>query len=135
VVQLGGKDEQLIPGTTDRRGHQDIRRSICLLKLADLHIGIVSSLMHAAQATGTKAIILFGGFERYTGHGYSMVTPIESTVDCSPCARPGNIVEPCPRNNRCMEEIQPDTVYTKACELLFEKGFNVSTSSRKEQVS
>ena len=118
VIQLGGSGEQYIKGTVDLTGKQDIRRSIALIKAANLHIGIVSSLMHGAAATGTEAIILFGGFERYSLHGYKNIHPIESHIECSPCIQAHTKIEKCPINNQCMREITPEIVFNKTAEVL-----------------
>lgn len=118
VIQLGGSGEQYIKGTVDLTGKQDIRHSMAIIKAASLHIGIVSSLMHGAAATGTEAIILFGGFERYFLHGYKNVHPIESHIPCSPCIEAHTNIEKCPLNNQCMREITPEIVFNKVAEIL-----------------
>lgn len=118
VIQLGGSGEQHIKGTVDLTGKQDIRHSIAIIKAANLHIGIVSSLMHGAAAAGTEAIILFGGFERYLLHGYKNIHPIESHIECSPCIQAHTKIEKCPLNNQCMQEITPEIVFNKAVEVL-----------------
>lgn len=117
VIQLGASGELSIRGTVDLTGKQDIRHSIAIIKAANLHIGIVSSLMHGAAATGTDAVILFGGFERYSLHGYENVHPIESCIECSPCIQPHTKIEKCPINNQCMREITPDVVFNKTAEV------------------
>ena len=118
LVQLGGEGEQPVRGAIYLAGTTDIRRSIAVIKAADLHIGIVSSLMHGAAAVGTPAVILFGGFERYSLHGYKNITPVESYISCSPCIQPHAVIEQCPFNNKCMREITAEAVYEKVDELL-----------------
>jgi ADP-heptose:LPS heptosyltransferase len=125
VIHLGGNHDIPLPETVDRLGKQDIRRSIAILKCADVHIGVVSSLMHAAEAVKTPAVILFGGFERYSAHGYASIHPIESAIDCSPCAQPNTVMDVCPKNNRCMEEILPGTVFDKVRDILMAKGYDI----------
>ena len=117
VIQLGGFGELHIKGAVDLTGKQDIRHSMALIKAANLHIGVVSSLMHGAAATGTEAIILFGGFERYSLHGYKNIHPIESSIECSPCIQAHTKIEKCPINNKCMHEITPEIVFNKAVEV------------------
>jgi ADP-heptose:LPS heptosyltransferase len=118
VIQLGSSGEQNIKGTVDLTGKLGIRHSIAVVKAANLHIGIVSSLMHGAAATGTEAIILFGGFERYSLHDYKNIHPIESHIECSPCIQPYTKMEKCPLDNRCMREISPEIVFRKTAEVL-----------------
>ena len=115
---MGGSGEQNIKGAVDLTGKLGIRQSIAVIKAANLHIGIVSSLMHGAAATGTEAIILFGGFERYSLHGYKNVHPIESHIECSPCIQAHTKMEKCPVDNQCMREISPEIVFRKASEVL-----------------
>jgi len=125
VVQLGGADDTPVQSTCNRLGGQDIRRSIAIIKEADLHIGVVSALMHGAEAVHTPAIIIFGGFERFSAHGYSSIHPIETSIDCSPCAEQNTAMTACPRNNRCMRQISPEMVLTKARELLSMRGYEL----------
>lgn len=117
VIQLGTVSEYHIEKTTNMLGTQDIRRSIALIQAADLHIGVVSSLMHGAAAVGTPAVILFGGFERFSIHDYSTVHPFESHIPCSPCIQANTKMEKCPLQTQCMREITPEKVYRKVLEL------------------
>lgn len=118
VIQLGGAGERHIAGSINLIGTQDIRQSIALLKTADLHIGVVSSLMHGAAAVGTHAVILFGGFERFAAHGYDNVYPLESTIPCSPCIEANTTMTKCPLNTQCMRDISPEMVYNKVLDVL-----------------
>jgi len=118
IIQLGGEADAPVAGAIHRAGTMDIRKSIAVIEAADLHIGIVSSLMHGAAAVGTPAVILFGGFERYAMHGYATVTPLESYISCAPCIQPHAVMEPCPYNNKCMRELTPETVFEKVAEVL-----------------
>ena len=107
-----------IEGTINMLGTQDIRRSIAIIEKADLHIGVVSSLMHAAAAVQTPAIILFGGFERFSIHDYTNIIPFESTIPCSPCIKANTAIEKCPLNTQCMRDITPRMVSKKVKEIL-----------------
>lgn len=118
VVQLGDDRDYRIRGAHDFVGKQDIRRSIAIIAKADVLVGIVSSLMHAASAVNTPAIIIYGGFERYQAHGYGNVTPIESPIDCSPCVQAHANMEPCPIHNRCMREIEPERIHRAVMDTL-----------------
>ncbi len=118
VLQLGSAGEEHIAGSINMIGTQNIRRSIALIKFVDLHIGIVSSLMHGAAAVGTPAVILFGGFERFSAHGYKNVHPLESTIPCSPCIEANKKMTTCPLNTRCMRDITPDKVYNIVRDIL-----------------
>ncbi len=113
IVQLGGKEDIPIDGTINLINKLSIRESAAIISLAELHIGIVSSLMHIAEAVNTKAIILFGGFERYGAHDYNHITPIESNIDCSPCGLINTKMTPCTNDMKCMREISPEIVIRK----------------------
>lgn len=120
-IQLGNSSEIPIRGSINFLGKQNIRLSIALIKKADLHLGIVSSLMHGAAAVGTPAIILFGGFERFALHQYENMYPVESHIECSPCIKVDEKMQQCPFNNRCMFEITPEMVIDKMSVI----GYNV----------
>lgn len=118
IVQLGNHNEIFISGSKNLLGKLSIRDSIALIQQADLHIGVVSSLMHGAEAVGTKAVILFGGFERYLAHQYSNIVPIESNITCSPCGLVNSVISPCPNNNECLRQITPGIVLDKVYSVL-----------------
>lgn len=118
IIQLGSTDDSSIEGTINMTGKTTLRESASIISLANLHIGIVSSLMHISEAVSTTALILFGGFERYKAHDYKNIIPFESFVDCSPCGVINTNMSPCSYNNKCMKEISVDTVFKKAEELL-----------------
>ena len=110
VIQLGSENENYIQGTTNMTHLKEIRESVAIINEASLHIGVVSSFMHAAAATNTDSIILFGGFEKYSAHQYINITPIESNIECAPCGKTNQKILPCPNNNRCMNEIPPEKI-------------------------
>ncbi len=118
VIHLGGSDEKAIDGAVNFLGSRTIRDSVAVLEQADLHIGIVSSLMHAAHAVGTKSVILYGGFEPYGLHAYETVYPLSSSPPCAPCITVCGRAAPCPNNNVCMTTISPDIVLRTAENLL-----------------
>lgn len=118
VIQLGGNSDVPIDGAIHFQNKKTIREAAAIIKESDIHIGIVSSLMHVSEAVKTKAIILFGGFERYSAHQYSSVVPIESHIECSPCGKINTHMTPCPYNNKCMKNIKPDDVILKVQEII-----------------
>jgi ADP-heptose:LPS heptosyltransferase len=118
VLQLGATDEKRIAGAVPLLGEQDIRRSIAIVGEADIHVGTVSSLMHGSAAVGTPAVIIYGGFERSSAHGYPSVHPIESSISCAPCARAGVRMPACPLGNECMRAITPQHVFHEVMSVL-----------------
>jgi ADP-heptose:LPS heptosyltransferase len=121
VLHVGAAGETAIPGTVSLLGVQDIRRAIAVIGEADVHVGIVSSLMHGSAAVGTPAVIIYGGFERYSAHGYATVHPIESTIDCAPCVRAGTRMPACSLGNECMRRIRPERVFRRILAVLSEQ--------------
>lgn len=118
IIQLGAAEEEHIDETQNFLGKQNIRSTIAIIGEADLHIGIVSSLMHGAEAVKTPTIILYGGFERYTNHSYKGTIPVESNLSCAPCIEANTVIEKCPQNNRCMKEITPEMIIDKVTRVL-----------------
>ncbi len=135
VIQLGDSNEELVKGAIDRAGRQDIRRSIAILREADIHVGVVSVFMHAAEAIRRHAVILFGGFEPYSAHGYTHIHPIESEIDCAFCAEPDTVMQPCSRDNRCMREITPEAVAHEVHAVLAATSRRETQPSRTEAVA
>jgi hypothetical protein len=60
VVQLGGKDDTHIGGTTPLHGKTDIHQTAYILKHSKLHICNDTSTMHVASWLGTPTLALFG---------------------------------------------------------------------------
>lgn len=118
IIQLGGLGEKRIKGTVNCTNKYDIRRSIALIWAADLHVGIVSSLMHGAAAVKKPSVILYGGFEQSQLHDYKTVIPLESHISCAPCIKANTIIEKCQINNKCMYEILPERVFSTVKEVL-----------------
>lgn len=118
VLQLGSSADTVIDGTVNLINKKSIRESAAIISYADLHIGIVSSLMHVAEAVDTPAVILFGGFEKYTAHNYKNITPMESQTECSPCGLINTNMTPCPFGKKCMISISPKDVYNEVEEIL-----------------
>lgn len=124
VIQLGSTSDKPINGTINLINKKSIRESAAIISNANLHIGIVSSLMHVAEAVSTPAIILFGGFEKYAAHDYKNIIPIESKTDCSPCGLINTNINPCPFGKKCMISISAQDVYAKVKQQLHLKEFN-----------
>jgi ADP-heptose:LPS heptosyltransferase len=110
AIHLGAAGEPELPGTIKMAGKLKFRQAAALIDQADLHVGIVSSLMHAAEAVRTPAIIIFGGFEPFSAYDYRSIHPIEASLDCSPCAPAGTSATPCAKGMACMKSITPDQV-------------------------
>lgn len=118
LIQLGGKQDRVIPGTVPLSGVLTIRQSAALIQQAQLHIGLVSSLMHVSNAMNTKAIILFGGFEKPEYHNYHNVSAIYSPVYCAPCITFNTKIPPCPNQKICIKDITVEKVLNQVQNVL-----------------
>ncbi len=107
VVQLGHKDEGLLVGTVDYRGHT-IKEAISAIKYADIHLGVDSFTNHASATVGTPAVILFGSTSP-TGSGYDQNINLYKDLKCQPCykeyAWSKDNKGKCPYNKLCMDQI------------------------------
>lgn len=62
VVQIGQKNNRSLSGCIDMTGKTTFREAAGIISKADLFIGPEGGLMHAANAVGTKSIIVITGF-------------------------------------------------------------------------
>ncbi len=60
IVQLGGKDDQLVNGCVDLRGKTDYHQSSYILRSSLCHVGNDSWLAHRAGEQGVPLVTLFG---------------------------------------------------------------------------
>jgi len=125
VIQLGGKNEEQIPGvTTYLLGGCSPRQSIALIKNCLTFVGIDSFVVHAGASVGKKGVGLFGRSNPYIA-GHSSNTNIWVKDSCEfddlGCGRPQGyfgdseifqgVARPwrCP-NRSCMKAIKPKDV-------------------------
>ena len=114
-VQIGIPDGELLPDVVDLRGKTDFRIACVLLKRSRLFVGTEGGLMHAANAVGAKALILWGGVTMPEFAGYpSRQRTICKRVVCAPCGQLGW----CDNGHICMQQISVDEVVVAAGELL-----------------
>ena len=100
VLQVRTKEEPYIHGCIDTLG-TSIIQACAIIAQAQLLIGCVSYSMHVAAATGTKAVVLYGGREFPTQTGYpKRHMLLYSSMDCSPCYK-----TECEYRRVCMEKI------------------------------
>ncbi len=115
IVQIGLSGAKIVPGAIDLRGRTSFRTAALLLGESDLFVGTESGLMHAANAVGAKALILWGGITLPDYIGYpTQQTTICKYVPCAPCGRRGA----CPNDHVCMRLIGVDEVCEAAEGLL-----------------
>jgi ADP-heptose:LPS heptosyltransferase len=62
IVQIGQKTDQILENCIDMTGKTSFREAALLMSKAMLHVGPEGGLMHAANAAGTKCVIVITGF-------------------------------------------------------------------------
>ena len=62
IIQIGNKTDQVLEGVIDFTGITTFRQAAAIISHAVLHVGPEGGLMHAANAVGTKSVILITGF-------------------------------------------------------------------------
>jgi ADP-heptose:LPS heptosyltransferase len=107
----------------DLRTQTTVRQLAAIIAAADLYIGPVSGPMHIAAATGTPAVVIYGGYENPIGYaGYERLAGSErltqiglySALPCAPCWR----TDECPYSRKCLTMIEPSEVLEAARKLL-----------------
>jgi hypothetical protein len=116
IVQVGAATSvPAIPGAVDLRGKTDFRVACLVLKRARLFLGTESGLMHAANAVGARALILWGGLTLPEFIGYPQrQRTLCKYVPCAPCGNNGW----CDNGRICMARISVDEVFSHAAMLL-----------------
>jgi ADP-heptose:LPS heptosyltransferase len=101
----------------DLRGKITPRAAAAVLASCSGLVCQVGYLMHAAAAVGTRAVVIYGGFEAPWESGYVQNNNLFTKLPCSPCW----LREPCPYNKKCMDQITVDDVFGEVCTLLRSK--------------
>jgi len=115
LVQVGEGGKPLLRGVVDATGIPGIRRVAAVLAHADALVAPEGGLMHLADAVGTRAVIVYGGYVSPALTGYPGNVNLFSDLPCAPCGLRRN----CLRNRReCLERIAPREVVEKTLRLL-----------------
>lgn len=85
VIQIGSKEDDLLPGVYDLRGKTTIREVASILSNSRFFLGQVGFLMHLARAVECKSVIVYGGREKPEQSGYQENINLYSDISCSPC--------------------------------------------------
>jgi ADP-heptose:LPS heptosyltransferase len=101
VVQLGRASDPSLDVDLDLRGKIRPRDAAAVLSSCSALICQVGFLMHAAAAVGTRAVVIYGGFEAPWESGYEQNINLFTDLPCSPCW----LREPCPYDKECMQKI------------------------------
>jgi ADP-heptose:LPS heptosyltransferase len=108
LVQVGVPSaEAPLPGVIDLRGRTSIQEMALVLRHCRLFVGTEGGLMHLANASGCRAVILWGGLTLPEFIGYQEYQrTLHHRVFCAPCGLLGN----CPNGKICMTSIRPEEV-------------------------
>ena len=118
ILQLGASDEPEIPGVKRFAGRLTHRQSMAILSQAQLHVGGVSFLMHAANGLNVPSAIIYGGRETPRNSGYSTNVNLYAKVPCSPCWLHDSHGDRCAYDMQCMKDIDVNQVYKSCVDLL-----------------
>lgn len=129
AVMIGGPDDTMIAAEVAARsttravnaaGVLSLQGTGAVLKRAAALVTGHTGAMHMAAALGTPLVALFGPTVRAFGyHPYNAARAfvLERNLSCRPCSVAGGLE--CPMGHHlCMQEIQPDAVYTALCRAL-----------------
>ena len=105
-VQLGSPFDPALEGCKDLRGKLSLRQAVAVLKLAELNVCQEGGLMHLAAASGTRSVVIYGGYIHPYMTGYSFNVNLVNQPECSPCWPASD----CPYDHRCMKDISPQQV-------------------------
>jgi len=116
LVQVGAATSApAIAGAVDLRGKTQFREACLVLKRAQLFLGTESGLMHAANAVGARALILWGGLTLPEFIGYPQrQRTLCKYVACAPCGNNGW----CDNGRICMTRIGVDEALGAAEQML-----------------
>ena len=106
IVQLGRTCDPALEVDLDLRGKIRPREAAAVLASCFAFVCQVGFLMHAAAAVGTRAVVIYGGFEAPWESGYEQNINLYSKLPCSPCW----LRTPCPYDKECMKRITVDEV-------------------------
>ena len=117
-VQISTAGKRVLRGVQDWCGHLNFREAAALIGESRLFLGPEGGLMHAANAVGTRALIIFGGFISPDLTGYCENVNLYSAIDCAPCG----LRRRCPYHLECMAKITPERVIAEVRDLLNPSG-------------
>jgi len=119
VILIGSKDEIAVSKAVvklshgkcvDLTGKTDLAEAVSLLTAVDLLISNDMGLAHAAAATGTPTLTIFGPTNPETTRPFSEnASIVRKEVECSPC-----MLRVCPIDHRCMTGISVEEVFHAA---------------------
>ncbi|MEI7533767.1 MAG: glycosyltransferase family 9 protein [Verrucomicrobiae bacterium] len=121
-TNFGKVEVPLVPGAVSLIDAFTVEECIAAIASAKLFIGIDSGLLHIAAATRTPAVGIFGMTRpEYRFSKAFRKSFISARIECAGCEhrKPRlHWVTGCPRDIRCMQEIEVDTVLKSVLNIL-----------------
>lgn len=118
IVQLGLANDPSLDCDLDLRGQISPRDAASVLASCTALVCQVGFLMHAAAAVGTRAVVIYGGFEAPWESGYEQNVNLYSDLQCSPCWQR----KPCVHDKECMRRISVEEVLEGLEKIISEGG-------------
>lgn len=121
VIQIGGKDDPMLPRAHDLRGKTTWNQSAYIIKNASLFLGGDSICAHMSAHFGTPSIVLWGGtLPNACGTGWNK----DKIVNINPVTRYGCFTachsNVCIRAAKCINSITPEMVLSRVAGILGE---------------
>ncbi len=119
IVQIGGKDDVLLPNCLDLRGKTSWNQTASIIRNASLFLGGDSVCSHMAAAKAVPSIVLWGGTLSSTcstSWNQDKVTHM-NPVDRFGCATACHSAT-CIRYTKCINSITPESVLARVGEIL-----------------
>lgn len=117
AVQVGTGGKPVLDGVRSVAGRLTFRETAALMPHSLTLVATEGGLMHAANAMGLPAVIVYTGYNRPWFAGYPENVSIFSDFECAPCG----LQKPCPKSMRCRDRITPSMVIDGVTRLLDEK--------------
>ncbi len=116
IVQVGVGGKPVLRGVTDMTGQLTFRQTAALIGRSALLLSTEGGLTHAANAVGTRAVVVYGGYQPPSPTAYPGNINLYADISCAPCG----LRVPCPIGLQCMGLITPDHVIEAARTILAE---------------
>lgn len=122
VAIIGGKNERELiqknfPDVRNFAGETNLRESAEIISRADLQLSGCTSMLHVCSTTNTPAVAIYGPTNPLQWAPKNNCTVITHNFDCSPCY---NVAGKSCDNNRCIQDISVDEVWTAMKNILSE---------------
>lgn len=122
VAIIGGKNERELieknfPDVKNFAGETNLRESAEIISRADLQLSNCTSMLHVCSTTNTPAVAIYGPTNPQQWAPKNNCTVITHNFDCSPCY---NVAGKSCNNNRCIQDISVDEVWSAMKNILSE---------------